>query len=82
MKSLDIYDDGASARLHNRKVMLKEYEDETLLIFQNANDGNPEELATGHKCIRGKVRETQILLSNEALEALVIAYIEYQKTKE
>ena len=75
------YKDGATVRLHNKRISFKETDTKTMISFQFAGDEEPDKPACGHKCHKGKVRDTFIQMSNEAMEALVYAYINYKRQR-
>ena len=52
-------------------------EDSTLIKFEFA-DNDAHKPACSHKCHKGKVRETFIKMSNEAMEVLVYSYLRYK----
>lgn len=79
-KGITIYNDGASTRLHNRRMMFKETEGSVLLNFRFADD-EADKPSCSHNCLKGKVRETSLKLSTEAMEYLVFTYIEFKKSK-
>jgi len=78
--SATIYANGAVIRLHNRRMAFGESDGITELKFVFA-DSTPDIPACAHFCIRGKVRETYIKMSTEAMEALVSAYVRYKVMK-
>lgn len=75
------YKDGATVRLHNKRISFKETDEKTMISFQFADTNEPEKPACGHECHKGKVRDTFIQMSNEAMEALVFAYMNYKREK-
>lgn len=77
---MHIFLDGASTRLHNRRVTFTEKNGEFYLDFAMAMK-NPEATTTHVKVIKGKVRLTQLKLSEEALQALVKSYLIYKRSK-
>ncbi len=83
MKShLNIYSDGATVRLKNKRISFKETDKKTMISFQFADEEHPEKPACRHVCHRGKVRDTFIQLSNETMARLVHAYIKYKRAYE
>lgn len=72
------YIDGASARMHNKRVSFVEKEDKITIGFQFA-DKDAEKPACLHTCDKGKIRNTYIKLSKDAMEALIHAYYQYKK---
>lgn len=77
---LTIYSDGATARLHNKEIKFIEREEYVMFNFRFI-DKNPEQPACWHNSYKGKIRETGIKMSHEAMEALVEAYITYKRNK-
>jgi hypothetical protein len=80
-RGINTYLDGATVRLPNKRISFKETDKKTMISFQFAGDEEPDKPACGHKCHRGKVRDTFIQMSNEAMEALMIAYINYKRER-
>lgn len=78
--TLTNYADGATIRLHNKRISFKETDKKTMIRFDFADD-EADKPACGHKCHKGKVRETFIQMSNEAMEALVYAYMNYKRER-
>jgi hypothetical protein len=76
-----IFLDGAQMRLHNRKIGFVEKDDNILINFKFA-DTEADKPACKHICHRGKVRETHLQLSVEAMETLMMGYIRYRQFKE
>jgi hypothetical protein len=72
--SMNTYLNGASVRVHNKKINVHEVDGKVMIQFLFA-DENAETPACGHKCHRGKVRETFVQMSTEAMELLVHAYL-------
>lgn len=77
-KTLIQYSDGATVRLHNKRISFKQTEEKTMILFDFA-DVNAETPACLHKCLKGKIRQTFIQMSNEAMESLIYSYIDYKK---
>jgi hypothetical protein len=79
---LTIYNDGATARIHNRRLTMVEDPEtkDVLFRFQFATDG-AEKPACSHETFKGKVRQTTIKLSEDAIKALITTYMEYKKSK-
>jgi hypothetical protein len=75
---LTIHKDGATIRLHNKRISLKEVDGTIMVKFQFA-DENAEKSACYHKCYKGKIRETFIKMSDEVIEALLFAYVNYKR---
>jgi len=66
-REINTYKDGATVRLHNKRISFKETDTKTMISFQFAGDVEPDKPACGHKCHKGKVRDTFIQMSNEAM---------------
>lgn len=81
IKQIVTYRDGATVRLHNKRISFKETDEKTMISFQFAGDLEPNNPACVHKCHKGKLRDTFIQMSNEAMEALVCSYINYKRDK-
>lgn len=77
------YSNGASVKLSNRKVTVSENDkNEFYIQFKHAdNTEDPNKPACEHICFKNKVRQTTVKISEEGLEALVIAFLEYSKQK-
>ena len=80
MAKITLYNDGAVARLHNKKIAFKEADGKVMINFRFA-DKDANIPACQHICYRGKVRETFIQMSKDAMETLVMAYLEQQRQK-
>lgn len=80
IKRITTYSNGAEIRLNNRSIKFAEMDGGFRLEFMSATE-NADQPASGHLCLRGKVRVTTLCLSNEALEALVVGYVQFQKDK-
>jgi len=78
--SLNIYKDGAKVRINNKKIILHEVGDGFMINMAYATH-DASTPAVSHKCVKGKVRVSQIKLSQEAIEHLMNAYVEYKKSK-
>ena len=76
--TLTAFKNGASTRLHNKRISFKQDESSTVIAFQFA-DEDAEKPACGHTCHRGKVRHTVVKMSNDAMDALVNSYIHYKR---
>jgi hypothetical protein len=79
---LTLYNDGAEARIHNRRLLMSEDQEtkDVVLRFQFATD-DAESPACSHETFRGKVRQTTIKMSEDAIKALIAMYMEYKKSK-
>lgn len=80
-KTLIQYSDGATVRLHNKRISFAQTEEKIMIKFDFA-DENANNPACFHKCFKGKVRHTFLQMSNEAMESLVYAYVDYKKRKQ
>ena len=78
-ETLKIYKDGATIRLHNRRISFIDNKRDVLITFENL-DSEPNRPSFVHKCHRNKIRETVLKMSSKAMESLLYAYIEYRKT--
>lgn len=78
MEKLTTYLDGASYRMHNKRITFKQENGVTMIRFKFA-DKEAYKPACSHKCHKGKVRETFLKLSNEAMDKLVFAYLQFKK---
>lgn len=79
-KTIKLYTDGATVRLHNRRISFKQDEKSIMIKFSFA-EADAYRSACSHDCHRGKVRETNIKMTNEAMEALVLAFMNYKRAK-
>jgi hypothetical protein len=78
---LMIYNNGATVRLHNRRICFKETDDGIHVRFDIvAKDA--EKPSCFHVCHKGKVRVTHIKISAEGMEYLVESYLIYKKEKD
>lgn len=82
IQKLTIHPNGAQVKLHNRRIIMAEHEDDFELEFLSAGVPNPELPAAVHRCLKGKARSTSVSLTKEAMEAMVYAYLEYKRHKE
>ena len=76
-----IFLNGATIRMHNKRIQIREKGDKTIILFHFA-DENADTPACQHRCHRGKVRETFVKMTTESMELLVKAYIDYRNYKE
>jgi hypothetical protein len=75
--------DGAVARLHNKRISFMAVGDSILIVFQYADkEHDPNTPACAHKCHKGKIRETFVKISEDAMKSLVVAYISWRKEKD
>lgn len=79
-QKIDIYTDGATVRLRNKRISFQEADNKTSIKFEFA-DSEADKPACFHRCIKGKVRETKIQISIEAMEALVFSYLKYKQER-
>lgn len=78
---LETYKDGFVARFHNRRIsMVQESETKSVNIRMDYATEDFEKPACLHTANRG-IRTTEIKLSEEAMERLMIAWIEYKRHK-
>lgn len=77
---IKFYSNGATIRMHNKRISFKQDEKSIVIGFSFAEE-NANTPACLHVCHRGKVRETSIKMSNEAMEALVLSFIQFKKKK-
>lgn len=77
------YSNGASLKLPNRRVTVTENDKREFYIqFKHADkNDDPNKPACEHICFRNKVRQTTVKISEEGMEAIVIAFMEYKKQK-
>jgi hypothetical protein len=77
-----VYKNGAIVRLRNRRIVIQEDNDkgEVLLVFSNVDD-KPEIPSVYHRVIRGKIRESGLKISIEAMESMIEAYINYRRDR-
>lgn len=73
-RKVDVYLNGARIRVHNKRIVFEEVDNKVMIQF-NFADENAETPACGHKCHRGKIRETFIQMSTEVMDLLVHTYI-------
>ena len=75
------YSNGASVKLPNRRVTVTENDKHEFYIqFKHADkNDDPNKPACEHICFKNKVRQTTVKISEEGMEAIVIAFMEYKK---
>ena len=73
----EIFPEGGIIRMKNKRISFKVTEGKTMINFQMV-DTDADVPACSHKCIRGKVRETFVQMSNEAMDALVFSYMKHK----
>ena len=78
--SLIVFADGATARINNKRIAFAEKDGNTMIKFHFA-DADAEKPACYHKCHKGKVRETFVKMSNEAMELLVYSWMQYKRER-
>ena len=76
--SIKIYKDGAVVRFHNKRILIGSNMENVFLRFSFL-DLEADKPACGHVSHKGKIRETSIKMSVEAMEALICGYNEYRK---
>lgn len=69
---------GVSVKLHNKRITIIQTDQKVMISFLFA-DKNPDKPACYHKCIKGKVRETAVFMTTEAMDALAIAYLKHKQ---
>jgi hypothetical protein len=72
------YLDGAVIRAHNRRISIVQEDGVTKIIFDFA-DNEAEKPACKHECKRGKIRRTYVKMSDESMDLLVAAYLQYKR---
>jgi hypothetical protein len=79
-KIQNTYLNGSTMRSHNKAIHLyKDKDKEHFNILFRFADENPDTPACQHTCLKGKVRQTYLKLSEEAMEDLVRCYTEFKK---
>ncbi len=76
-----IFKNGAKVRIKNKQFGFHQVEKSIQLYFRNADCKDPEKPACLHRTHKGKMRETFLCLSEEAMDYLVRSYIEYKQNK-
>jgi hypothetical protein len=83
-KSIITHPNGAVARLHNKRISVVEMmiEGEKGIRIQfDFVDTEAHMPAARHNCIKNKIRQTTINLSEASMEALVLSYVRYRESK-
>lgn len=77
---IDVYSDGVTVRLRNKRIVLSEVDNGFEIHFRtfDLEADKPSCYCLSHK---GKIRDTVIGMSSEGIHALVRAYIIYEKEK-
>lgn len=79
---ITIFKDGATMRSRNKQVAFKETDDDKGVLIQfRFADEEADKPACHHTCLKGKVRQTHIKLSHEAMGMLLMGYHEYMINK-
>ena len=81
IKSLETWPNAVVTKLKNKKIEIWQSEkvnEKIFIKFRFATE-DADKPACLHNCIKGKVRETTLCLSKEAMEALVISYMKQRK---
>jgi len=80
---LKAYSNGTVVKFKNRKISVIENKDGDIIIqFRHADkEKDPNTPACEHHCIRGKVRQSTIKVSEVGMEALTVALVEFIKLK-
>jgi predicted DNA binding protein len=79
------YADAVVVKIPNKKIMVVERSDENgISYFMNFKyaDKDADKPACTHKCHRGIVRETTVKVSEDGMDALIMAYIRYKRNKQ
>jgi hypothetical protein len=71
------YLDGGEVRIKNRRINFKEKDGNILLRFEKTCEKDADKPAAIHSCKREKVRITELSLSKEAFDSLIILYCHY-----
>jgi len=80
-RTMTVHKNGSIARFQNRRITMMEQKDDAFVFrFEFATD-DADQPACNHETIRGKIRVTEIKLSDEALDAMIKAYLSYKKSK-
>ncbi len=75
--TLTAYSDGGVAKLHNRRIFLKETPNgEFMVYFKNLTEGTLQ--TCSFERIGDKISKTSIRLSGEAIESLWLIYSRYR----
>ena len=81
-KEINIWKNGATVRMHNKEINFVDVKDKDGIVIQlKYADLDADKPAVSHKCIKGKVRVSEIALSHEAMQSLLIAYNAYMQKK-
>jgi hypothetical protein len=78
------YADAVMIKIPNKKIMVVERSNEDgNSYFMNFKyfDKDADKPACTHKCHRGKVRETTVKVSEDGMDALIMAYMRYKRNK-
>lgn len=76
---INLYRNGAIIKLENRRVEFEEKKDGFELVFKTMK--NIEKPSCITTTVKGKIKETVIGISKEAMELLFFAYQKYQDKK-
>lgn len=80
---IEICLDGARVRMNNKRITFKQRKNHFNIWFESISDViNDERSPVEYRLIRGRLMITQINLSEESLDALVAAYLQYKLNKE
>ncbi len=71
---------GAMVKMHNKRLQIVESMDDFVLQFKTLDKVEPDKPACIHQS-HGNVRLTTIKISQEGMEGLIKAYIEYMISK-
>ena len=79
-KKQNTYLNGSTMRSHNKVIhLIKQRNEEHFSIVFRFADEEPDKPACQHTCLKGKVRQTYLKLSEEAMEDLVRCYTAFKK---
>lgn len=84
IKSLQLYSNGAVVRIPNRKISIIDNKggDGYQLEFMKYEKDVPDIPTCSHQMIRENVVLTNLGISEEGMDALVVAYLEMKKNRE
>lgn len=69
----NIWKNGSTVRMHNKEIKFVDVpEKDGIIINFKFADVDADKPSVSHKCIKGKVRVSEIALSHEAMKALLV----------
>lgn len=80
-KDLIVYNNGASMRGHNKRIIIEHSDENTICINFMFADTEAEKPACRHLSHKRKIRQTDIKMSVEAMEMIVVGYLAYKNSK-